>query len=257
MDDCDKTLEIDSNNARALYRKACAYKMLSNDSSYRITLKRLLKIQPNNQTILSEYYTSRHEQIPRKMRRLRANPIDITTTNTSSISSLSSSGINNSKPPMIIEENKLSYEELEQIRTKKILPFSANTKHQFIQQLDILKSHDIKGACSLVLRLPVKGLFKLVSTASVKLVETIVNACQTMVYAEKRYQQEHKSSILPFSYITFSFNILIELTTLSRLDTILLMIDQNCRASLDDLLSYSSSISSILNDVDKLDRLRK
>ena len=66
-----------------------------------------------------------------------------------------------------------------------------------------------------------------------------------MVYAEKRYQQEHKSSILSFSYITFCFNILIELTTLPRIESTLLMIDQNCRASLDDLLSYYSSISSI------------
>jgi len=255
MDDCDKALEIDPNNARALYRKACAYKMLSNDSSYRTTLKSLLKIQPNNQTILSEYYASRHEQIPRKMRRLRANPIDTTTNNNTS--SASSSVINNSKPTMIIQENNLSYEELEQIRTQKILPFSMNTKYQFTQQLDALKSHDIKGACSLILRLPVKGLFKIVSGASVKLVETIVNVCQTMIYAEKRYQQEHKSSVLPFSYITFSFNMLIELTTLPRLESTLLMIDQNCRAALDDLLSYSSSISSILNDVDKLDRLRK
>jgi hypothetical protein len=237
--------------------------MLSNDSLYRTTLKSLLKIQPNNQTILSEYYTSRHEQIPRKMRRLRTNPTDTTTTtnnnnnNTTSVSSSSSSDIKTSKSSMIIEENNLSYEELEKIRLKKVLPFSVNTRYQFTQQLNILKSHDIKGACLLILRLPSKGLLKITSGATPKLIETIVNACRTMVYAEKRYQQDHKSSILPFSYITFSFNILIELTTLPRLDSTILMINENCRASLDDLLSYYSSISSIFNDVSKLERLRK
>jgi hypothetical protein len=255
MDDCDKALKIDPNNVRALYRKACAYKMLSNDSLYKLTLQNLIKIQPNNQTILSEYYASQHEQIPRKKRRLRTNPID--TINNNNPTSIPSADTKNSKSTIIIEENNLSYEELEEIRNKKILPFSESTRYQFTQQLTTLKSHDIKTACSLILRLPAKSLFKIASGASVKLVETIVNVCRTMVYAEKRYQQEHKSSILSFSYIKFSFNILIELTTLPRIDSTLLMIDQNCRASLDDLLSYYSSISSILNEVDKLDRLRK
>lgn len=234
--------------------------MLSNDSSYRLTLKSLLKIQPNNQTILSEYYTSRHEQIPRKMRRLRSNPNDktiTTTNNNNNTTSIPSSELKASTSPMITEENNLSYEDLEGIRTKKHLPFSENTRYQFTQQLNILKSNDIKGACSLILRLPDKNLLKIISGVTPKLIEIMVSACQTMVYAEKRHQQEHKSSILPFSYIRFSFNILSELTTLPRLDSTLAMIDQYSRASLDDLLAYYSSISSILNGVEKLDRLRK
>ncbi len=247
-------MEIDPKNIRALYRKAGAYKMLLNDSLYRTTLKTLIKLQPNNQTILSEYYSSRHEPIPRKMRRLRAYPTD---TNQNSTSISSSSEMKNSPTTMIIEKPHLSYEELEEIRSKKLLPFSPNTCYQFTQQLNTLKSDDLKTACSLILRLPPKNLFKIANTASVKLIETIVHTCRTMIEAEKRYQQEHKSSILPFSYITFSFNLLIELTTLPRLDSNLLMIDSNSRASLDDLISYSSSISTILHDVNKLDRLRK
>ena len=71
MDDCDKALKIDPKNVLALYRKACAYKIYRNDRLYRLTLKDFLKIQPNNQMFFQEYYSSRHEQIPRKMRRLR------------------------------------------------------------------------------------------------------------------------------------------------------------------------------------------
>jgi hypothetical protein len=79
-----------------------------------------------------------------------------------------------------------------------------------------------------------------------------------MIYAEARYKQTHElSASSSFSYITFSFNILIELTTLPRLDSALSMIDQQCRASLDDLLAYSSSVSTIINDLGKLERLRK
>ncbi|CAF3435057.1 unnamed protein product [Rotaria sp. Silwood1] len=256
IDDCDKALEIDPDNARALYRKACAYKMSRNNQLYEITLKNLIKLQPNNQTVLAEYYTSRHEQIPRKMRRLRTNPIN-TTTSKSVPSVSSSSDMGNSKSPIIIEENNLSYEELEQIRTQKITSSSINTSYLFGQQLNSLKLNDIKSQCSLVLRLPTKGLFKIANSASSKLVEVIINACRIMVDAEKRYQQVHKSSILQFSYIKFCFNILIELTTLPRIESALLMIGQDYRASLDDLLSYFSSISSILHDVNKLDRLRK
>jgi len=228
--------------------------MSHNDQLYELTLKDLIKLQPNNQTVLTEYYTSRHEQIPREMRRLRTNLINPNNTSTS-ISS--SSDMKHSNPPINIDENNLSYEELEQIRAQKILPLSTNTPYQFTQQLDRIKSNDIKGQCSLILRLPTKGLYKITSTATPKLVETIVNACQIMVTAEKRYQQEHKSSILSFSYITFSFNILSELTTLPRIESALAMINGNCRASLDDLLIYYSSLPSILNDVNKLDRLRK
>ncbi|CAF5019315.1 unnamed protein product, partial [Rotaria sp. Silwood1] len=86
IDDCDKALEIDPDNARALYRKACAYKMSRNNQLYEITLKNLIKLQPNNQTVLAEYYTSRHEQIPRKMRRLRTKPITTDTINIADVS---------------------------------------------------------------------------------------------------------------------------------------------------------------------------
>jgi hypothetical protein len=238
---------------RALHRKASAYKMTRNDHLYKSTLKDLIKIQPTNQTILAEYYTTRHEQIPRKKRRLRTNP----TSTTSTVIPSSSSEIKNSPPTILIEEDNLSFEDLEQIRTQKKSPLSTNTPYQFTQQLNALKSNDIKGQCSLILRIPAKGLFKLSSTASPKLIETLVRVCRTMVYAEKRYQQEHKSLILPFSYITFSFNILVELTILPRIESTLSMIDQTCRASLDDILAYYSSISLMLNDVNKLDRLRK
>jgi hypothetical protein len=251
LDDCDKALQIDPTNLRALYRKAWAYKISRNDKLYRLTLKDFIKLQPNNQTVLNEYYSSRHEQIPREMRRLRTN------TNPSSVSTLSSSDLKNSKPTIVVEENNLSYEELEQIRTQKTQPFSTNTPYQFTQQLTSLKTNDIKGQCSLILRIPAKGLYKIVNTATPKLVEIIINACRTMVYAEKRYQQEHKSSILSFSYIQFCYNILIELTTLQRIEPTLLMLDQNHRSSLDDVLSYYASLPSLFKDVNKLDRLRK
>lgn len=252
MVDCEKALELDANNVRALYRKACAHKMLSNDSSYRLTLKMLLTIQPNNQTILSEYFASQHEAVPRRMRRLRATPTDGASTAPAPISEAPTS-----QSITIPEDHNFSYEELEEIRMKKTPPFSVNTKYQFTQQLNTLKSSDIKAACSLILRLPAKGLFKIVSVASTKLIETLVKANRTMIYAEKRYQQEHTSSILPFSYVTFSFNLLCELTTLPRLESNISMIDQTSRAALDDILSYFSSISTILTGIEKLDRLRK
>ena len=224
--------------------------MLSNDSLYRSTLEDLIKLQPNNQTILSEYFSFQHEPIPRKLRRLRVNP---TETNSNSSSQIKP----NPQSTVTIEEPTLTYEQLEEIRSKKTPPFSENTRYQFTQQLDTLKSSNLQSACSLILRLPSKGLFKIVSAASPKLIETVVNVGQLMINAEKRYQQEHKSAVLPFSYIKFAFNILIELTTLPRLDSTLSMIDFNCRMKLDDLLTYFSSISMILNDVDKLERLRK
>ena len=228
--------------------------MSRNDEFYRLTLKDFLKLQPNNQTILNEYYTSRHKQIPRQMRRLRTAPIDAN--NSSSIPSLSSD-IKTSQSTNIIQEDNLSFEELEQIRTQKALPLSTNTPYQFTQQLKALKPNDIKGQCSLILRIPPKGLFKLAKTATINLVEIIITACRIMVHAEKRYQQEYKSSITTFSYIQFSYNLLLELTTLLRIEPILSMLDQNYRSSLDDLLSYYSSIPSIFKDVNKLDRLRK
>lgn len=229
--------------------------MSRQDQLYKSTLKDLIKLQPNNQTVLTEYYISRHEQIPREMRRLRTNQIN--NNNNNSTSTPPSPDTKESKPTIIIEENNLSYEELEQIRAQKNPSFSTNTPYQFTQQLSQLKSDDIKGQCTLILRIPNKSLYKLANTATPKLVETIVNACRTLVTAEKHYQQEHKSTIVSFSYITFCFDILSQLATLTRIESALSMINENCRSSLDDLLSYYSSIPSILNNVNKLDRLRK
>ncbi len=260
MEDCDKALEFDPVNVRALYRRACAYKMLSNDILYKLTLKHLIEIQPHNQTILSEYYSSRHEPVPRKMRRLRARPLETITPplpNNNPASLPASSDLETSSSTIIMEDNNLSYEELEQIRVKKAPPFTVNTRYQFTQQINTLKPHDMKAACSLILRLPSKGLFSIVTGVTARILEAMIHACRVMVYAERHYRQEHKSSILPFSYVTFSYNLLTELTTVPRLDSALAMIDAHCRAALDDLLTYASSISTILPDVSKLERLRK
>lgn len=220
--------------------------MLQDSSAYQLTLEDLVKLQPNNQTILAEYFSHQNEQIPRKMRRLRSTPID------------DSPPTNSIQLPVLpTVELALTYNELEEIRAKKTPQFSPNTRYQFTQQLDALKSHDIKAVCSFVLRLPTKGLFKIATNASVKLIEIIVLASRAMIDAEKHHQQENKSIILPYSYRTMAFNLLVELTTLPRLDLNLSMIDQHCRAVLDDLLTYFASISTILADVDKLERLRK
>ena len=220
--------------------------MLHNDALYISTLQNLLQLQPNNQTILAEYYTSRHEQIPRTMRRLRAT------------ASSSTPAADTSRPPSTstVEVSSLTFEQLEELRNQKAPLLSTNTPYQFTQQLNTLKADDTRSHCALMLRIAPKALFKLASSASPKLVEIMANACRTMVHAEKRYQHEHKSSILPFSYVRFCCNLLVELTTLPRLDSALLMIDPACRASLDDLIAYFSSISSTLNETDKLSRLR-
>ena len=255
MEDCAIALKLDPTNARALYRKACAYKMLSNETSYRSTLKELLDIHPNNQNVLAEYFASQHEPIPRKMRRLR--PAPSVPTQSTSIIPTSTAETPTSLSTIALEDTALSYEELEEIRKKKLSPFTMNNKYQFTQQLNALKSEDFKAACSLILRLPEKGLFKVISAASEKLIKTMVKTARTMIYAERRYQQEHKSAILSFSYVTFAFNLLCELTTLPRLDSTISMIDQTTRAALDEILTYFSSISSILTGIEKLDRLRK
>lgn len=255
MADCVIALKLDPSNVRALYRKACACKMLSNEPSYRSTLKELLHIQPNNQNVLAEYFASHNEPIPRKMRRLR--PTSSVSIQSTPIISTSTAEPTTSPSTMVLEDTGLSYEELEEIRTKKLSPFTEHNKYQFSQQLNTLKSEDIKAACSLILRLPDKGLFKVMSSASEKLIKAMVKTARTMIYAERRYQQEHKSAILPFSYVKFAFNLLCELTTLPRLDSTISMIDQTTRTALDEILTYFSSISSILTGIEKLDRLRK
>ena len=229
--------------------------MLSNDLLYRSTLEEFLKIQPNNQNVLAEYFASQHEPIPRKMRRLR--PAPSASTPSTSTTRLPSVEPSKSSSTPILDELLLSYEELEEIRAKKVVPLRAHNRYLFTQQLNTLKSQDIKAACSLILRLPDKGLFEIIGSASTKLIETFAKTSRTMIYAEKRYQQEHKSTILPFSYVKFAFNLLCGLTTIPRLDLTISMIDQTSRAALDDVLSYFTSISSILTGIEKLDRLRK
>lgn len=219
---------------------------------YALTLKDLIKLQPKNQVVLAEFYASRQEAIPRRMRRLRTNGTatgtSVTVTNPSSTTAPLTA---------VIEETLLSYEQLEVLRTQKAHTLSTNVSYQFTQQLEALKLTDIEGQCVLMLRVPTKGLFKFASAASPKLVETIIRVCRTMVHSEKRFQQEHKSRIAPFSYIQFCFQLLVQVTTLPRIESALMMIDVDHRASLDDLLAYYSSISSTLTDVEKLNRLRK
>ncbi|CAF3694483.1 unnamed protein product [Rotaria sp. Silwood1] len=223
IDDCDIVLKEDKNNFYALYHKASAYKMSRDDRLHELILKECIKLQPHNQIILSEYYTCRREQIPREKRRIRTNQII--------------SKVNN--------DNSLSYNELEQIRLNKIY---SNT---------LLNSNDIKDQCSFILHLPEKNSLQSFDCATIKLIEIIINISRIMIQAEQHYQQEHKSEILSFSYIKFCFHILVELTKLPQIDIVLSTIDENYRALLDDLLSYYSSISSIFNDIEQLNRLKK
>jgi hypothetical protein len=202
-------LKDDKNNYLALYYKACAYKISRDYRLYELTLKEYIKLQPNNQIVLAEYYTYRHEQIPRKKRRIRTKSID---------------------------ENILSYEELEQIRLEQI-----NRNSSF-------DSNDIKDQCSFILHL------ESFNSITIKLIENIINTSRLMIQAEENYQQEHQSIILPFSYIQFCFNILIQLTTHSQIDTILSMMDENYRILLDELILF---YSSKFDDVEKLNRLKK
>lgn len=228
--------------------------MSRNSSLYQSTLEDLIKLQPNNQTILAEYYTSKHEEIPRNMRRLRTNQTKTATSKSSVPTTTTDTEL--SKVTKTVEICNLTYEELEQIRAQKASSLVITARHQFEQQLNSLKPDDIKGQCSLIIRLPAKGLFKIIGSANPKVVEIIINVCRVMVNAEKFYQQQHKSSILQFSYVKFCFNLLIELTTLPRLDSALLMMDKIYQAALDDLISYFSSLSSILPNIEKLDRLK-
>ncbi|CAF3746768.1 unnamed protein product [Rotaria sordida] len=223
IDDCDIVLKEDKNNFRALYRKASAYRMSRDYRLHELTLKECIKLQPHNQIVLAEYYTCRHQQIPREKRRIRTNPIT----------------------SKLINENNLSYDELEQIRLDKIYSNSS------------LNSNNINDQCSFILHLPEKNSLQSFDYATTKLIETIINISRIMIQAEQYYQQEHKSIILSFSYIKFCFHILVELTKLPQIDIALSMIDENYRTLLDDLLSYYSSISSMFNDIEQLNRLKK
>jgi hypothetical protein len=74
-----------------------------------------------------------------------------------------------------------------------------------------------------------------------------------MIQAEQSYQQEHQSIRLSFSYIKYCFDILVQLTKFPHIDLVLLMLDENSRKLLDELLEY---YSSIYNDGEKLNRLK-
>jgi len=82
----------------------------------------------------------------------------------------------------------------------------------------------------------------------------IINTSRLMIQIEENYQREQKLTTLPFSYIEFCFKILDQLTRLPEIDSVLLMIDENYRILLDDLISY---YSSKFNDGEKLNRLKK
>lgn len=202
-------LNEEKNNLLALYYKACAYKITRDYRLYELTLKEYIKLQPNNQIILAEYYTYRHEQIPRKKRRIRTKSIN---------------------------EYNLSYEELEQIRLEKINENSS------------IDSSDIKEQCSFLLHLQ---SFDSITT---KFVESIINISRLMMQAEENYQHEHKSMVLPFSYIDFCFNIFIELTKFPQIDLVLTLLEENYRILLDELISY---YSSRYDDSEKLNQLKR
>ena len=220
--DCEMVLKDDKSNFSSWYHKASAYKMLHNHHLYEITLRECIKLQPHNQIILSEYYSCRHENVPRKKRRIRMNLIS-------------------SKS---IKETSLSYEELEYIRLNNIYLNSS------------INSDNIKEQCSFILHLPEKNLLQSLNCTTMHLVEVIIQISRIMIHAEQQYQQEHKSSVLPFSYIRFCFDILIELTKVPQLDHALSMIDENYRYLLDELLSYYWSMSSIFKDVEQLNCLK-
>lgn len=223
--------------------------MLDDDVSYLSALKELIKLQPNNQIILLEYYNNRRETIPRRMRRLREGKTTTTTTTTTNqVKKIESS----QKKPLA-----LTYKELEEIRSKITIMFSPKLKHQFTRQFDTLKTFDIQGQCSTLLRISSNNLSEFASSATPKLIEMIIRVCRTMVDAERVFQEEEKNSIVPFSYIQYSYKLVVEMTKLSRIESTLSMIDEEHRDSLDQLIDYFRSISKAFADIEKLDRLKK
>lgn len=246
-------MELEPTNVRALYRKACAHKLAKENQAYILTLQNLLKLQPNNQILLSEYYGFVRESMPRQKRRLRTNPT--TTTTTTKLTS------NIVLPPLVpieikpIETINISYEGLETIR-KKTRKMSSNTGYQFTNKLNSMKETDVEGQCQLFLSVPNKMLYSFAHNASPKIVEMILRVCNTMLAAERAFTEGNPSTPLPYSYTDFCFQLLIQLTTLPRLDSALGMIGEDYRATLNEILEFYSSISSLSNDIDKLKRLR-
>lgn len=210
-------LKEDPTNTLALYRKALAYKISREDRLYELTLKEYLKLQPNNQIVLTEYYSCRHEKIPRKKRRIRIN----------SSSSKSDS------------DNSLSYEDLEQIREEDNLINSP---------MDLEYIYDLKEQCSAILH-----SFHSIDLTTKKSIEIVINIIRVMIQAEQTYQLEHQLSDVPYSYIKYAYEILLQLAALPHIDVVLPMIDDNIRKVLDEELEY---YSSTFDDSEKLNRLR-
>ncbi|UJR21886.1 hypothetical protein I4U23_024958 [Adineta vaga] len=217
INDCDKVLKEDQNNYLALYHKALAYKISRENYLYESTLKEYLKLQPNNQIVLSEYYTCRHEKIPRKKRRIRINS-------------------SSSKSDM---ETCLSYEELERIRSEEIC---------FNSSISFENTNDLKEQCSIILH-----SFDSINLTIKKSIEIIINIIQIMIQAEQTYTQEHQINDVTFSYIKYAYDILLQLTILPQIDVLLSMIDGNSRRLLDEELEY---YSSMFDDSETLNRLK-
>jgi hypothetical protein len=215
--DCDVVLKEDPNNILALYCKASAYKLTNNDYSYELTLKECIKIQPNNPIILGEYYSSKHKQIPRKKRRIRMN---------------------------LFDENILSYEELEQIRLKKI---------ESELTLDLIYSNSIQNYCLFILHLSEINFFQSFHLTSMKkFIEIFIHFNQLIIQLEENYQKNNQIINLNFSYINYCFQILIQLTNIQQIELILSMIDDNYRLLLDQLIDYYSTSFDQLHVLKKL-----
>ena len=190
--------------------------------------------------------------MPRQKRRLRTTPTTTVTTKAAETV--------NFVPPLPVEIKSIetpfiSYDDLEIIR-KKTRRMSSNTGYQFSKMLNELKETDIGGQCQLMLSVPNKMLYNFAHNASPKIVEMILRVCRTVTEAEKVFTGHNPSTPLPYSYTEFSFQLLVQLTTLPRLDSALGMIGPDYQLTLNEMLEYYSSISSLSDEIEKLQKLR-
>lgn len=202
-------LKDDGEDFLALYYKACGLKMSLDSDEYELTMKECVRLQPNNQTILAEYYSYKRRQIPRKNRRIRKGSID---------------------------EILLSYDELEQIRSENM------------DQNASINSDDIREQCSFILH------SKPLDMLTRKLLETLITVNRMFIRSEEKYQREHPSEILSFSYIKYMLNIWIELIAVDDVDSTVSMLDEQYRIGLDQLIDYYSKKNG---DVEELNRLKR
>ena len=207
--DCNVILKDDEEDFLALYYNASACKMSLDSDGYELIMEECVRLQPNNQIILAEYYSYKRKQIPRKNRRIRRKSID---------------------------EILLSYDELEQIRLESIYQNAS------------IDSDDIREQCSLILH---STSFDILTR---KLLQTIINVNRMIIRSEEKYQQEHPSEILPFSYIKYMLDIWIELIAVPDIDSVLSMLDEQNRMSLDELIDY---YSKKFDDMEELNRLKR